>query len=295
MSILSSFGRSIPSRSLPLRHSPRLALRTNSTTAKPTTPRPVTRGPVPRRPIFKDPSKPTVSNWPWRKVKADSPYGFELERTLYARPPDINPRMLSLVTCLMGLTIMSLIIMPAPKKREPTAEEVAELEAKTAEHNIFFQYGVKIGSYVFPSATAVLGTSFVAALIAVHIFTRRIVTRITQVQSAPDGPISLRITTVGHQVVEGTGFSMKPRKVETKDCSVYFIDHKNATTVRLRVLQPNGLPYKWTLDRYAYSLDFRKLGDDFKAEGKEVVLSVPRLDHVFGKVGQGMPWYTKRE
>ncbi|ODN84834.1 hypothetical protein L202_00695 [Cryptococcus amylolentus CBS 6039] len=294
MPALSSLGLSLPRRPLSLRHFPQLAPRASSTTAKPT-PRAVTRGPVPRRPVFKDPSKPTVSNWPWRQVKADTPHGFELERTLFARPPDINPRMLSLITCLMGLMMMSFVIMPPKKKRDPTPEEIAELEAKAAESNIFFQYGVKVGSYIFPSANAVLGTSFAAALIVAHLFARRIITRLTQVQSAPNGPISLRITTVGHQVLDGTMFAMKPRKVETKDCSVYFLDHENATTVRLRVLQPNGLPYRWTLDRYAYSLDFRRLKDDFKAEGQEIVLSVPRLDYIFGKVGQGMPRYSSRK
>lgn len=70
-------------------------------------------------------------------------------------------------------------------------------------------------------------------------------------------------------------------------------DVERATTVRLRVLKPDGQPFKYTLNRFPYNLDFREIKEDYKVVDKEIVLSVPRLQQTFGAILKGKPNYAK--
>lgn len=69
-------------------------------------------------------------------------------------------------------------------------------------------------------------------------------------------------------------------------------DVERATTVRLRVLKPDGQPFKYTLDRFPYNLDFREIKEDYNVVDKEIVLSIPRLQQTFGAILKGKPNYT---
>lgn len=139
-----------------------------------------------------------------------------------------------------------------------------------------------------------------------------IATRITMVQMRPvngsgEGKRFLKLTTVAHEMVKGM---VKPREIRMEDCSVYFpsagkwphrqcilfegsYDVERATTVRLRVLKPDGRPFKYTLDRFPYNLDFREIKEDYKVVDKEIVLSIPRLQQTFGAILKGKPDYAK--
>lgn len=129
------------------------------------------------------------------------------------------------------------------------------------------------------------------------------------VNGSGEGKTFLKLTTVAHEMLKGM---IKPREVRIEDCSAYFpsagkcppplrqrilfeglYDVERATTVRLRVLKPDGQPFKYTLDRFPYNLDFREIKEDYKVVDKEIVLSVPRLQQTFGAILKGKPNYAK--
>ncbi|AFR93152.1 hypothetical protein C343_01041 [Cryptococcus neoformans C23] len=267
-----------------------------STTSTPRLPTTTGAHPVLRQrgPILQ-PRLPSATSWPWRQIPSSSPDMTILERTVFARPSDFSPPLLLFAAGVWGLFVISWYALPDPPKRELTEEEKVKIEARHAEAGFWLQLGDRVSGSVYSSAQPILMGGVSLILAGFLIASSTIATRITMVQMRPvngsgEGKTFLKLTTVAHEMLKGM---IKPREVRIEDCSAYFPSAERATTVRLRVLKPDGQPFKYTLDRFPYNLDFREIKEDYKVVDKEIVLSVPRLQQTFGAILKGKPNYAK--
>ncbi|AAW41514.2 hypothetical protein CNB01470 [Cryptococcus deneoformans JEC21] len=273
-----------------------LSSRRASTTSTPRPP--TTTGSHPalqRRGPTLQPRLPSATNWPWRQIPSSSPDVTVLERTVFARPSDFSPPLLLFAAGVWGLFVISWYALPDPPKRELTEEEKVKIEAEYAGAGFWLQLGNRVSGSVYSSAQPILMGGVSLILAGFLIASSTIATRITMVQMRPvngsgEGKRFLKLTTVAHEMVKGM---VKPREIRMEDCSVYFPSAERATTVRLRVLKPDGRPFKYTLDRFPYNLDFREIKEDYKVVDKEIVLSIPRLQQTFGAILKGKPDYAK--
>ncbi|KIR38000.1 hypothetical protein I307_06167 [Cryptococcus deuterogattii 99/473] len=272
-----------------------LSSRTASTTSTARLPTTLSTHPaLHRRGPALQPRFPLVTNWPWRQIPSSSPDTTVLERTVFARPSDFSPPLLLFAAGVWGLFVISWYALPDPPKRELTEEEKANIEAEHAKAGFWLQLGNRVSGSVYSSAQPILMGGVSLILAGFLIASTRIATRITMVQMRPvngsgEGKTFLKLTTVGHEMVKRV---IKPKEVRIEDCSAYFPSAERATTVRLRVLKPDGQPFKYTLDRFPYNLDFREIKEDYNVVDKEIVLSIPRLQQTFGAILKGKPNYT---
>ncbi|WVN85203.1 uncharacterized protein L203_100348 [Cryptococcus depauperatus CBS 7841] len=228
-------------------------------------------------------SSPT--DWPWRTIPS-SPNTILLEKTVYARPSETNPLLLTIISGLWGFFVFSWWMLPKPKKKEPTDEEKAKMAEKYERSTPIVQTGLTVAKYVSPNAQFILMGSVTVLLAGALVAANRIVTRLTIYQLRPmtgngGAKTFLRLTTIGNQMTMGL---KKPRELKIEDCDLYFPNSERATTVRLHL--PNS---RKPFDVFPYNLDFRQSKDDYKApaQGIEWVLSMQRLQEIFGVVRRG--------
>ncbi|WWC69603.1 uncharacterized protein I206_103546 [Kwoniella pini CBS 10737] len=231
---------------------------------------------------------PLQQPWPWHEIVSTSPNTITLQRTLFARPPDLSPPLLLFAAGIWGLFVIAYIALPDVPKKEYTADEkkiIEENKRKQEEANILSRLSMSFTSAIFSSAQPLIYGIVTVALLGLIASSTRIVTRINMVQIKPKnseqaGKTSLKLTNVGHEMIPWGSRGSRELKVE--DCQVYIPNLKNSHTIRLKVLK-DGQPSKWSLDRFPYSLDYRPVPDNARLD-KEVVQSTNRLQHVFGTV-----------
>lgn len=139
--------------------------------------------------------------------------------------------------------MISWYALPDPPKRELTEEEKANIEAehgkawvlapareakmlklKVLNSGFWLQLGNRVSGSVYSSAQPILMGGVSLILAGFLIASTRIATRITMVQMRPvngsgEGKAFLKLTTVGHEMVERV---IKPKEVRIEDCSAYF-------------------------------------------------------------------------
>ncbi|WWC85340.1 uncharacterized protein L201_000203 [Kwoniella dendrophila CBS 6074] len=234
---------------------------------------------------------PLQQPWPWHEIpnrSSSDPEIITLQRTLFARPPDLSPPLLLFAAGIWGLFVFAWLILPDPPKKELTLDEkklIEENERKAKEANIISRLSMGFTSAIFSSAQPLIYGIVTVALIAIITSSTRIITRINMVQTRfkDTNEIQktiLRLTNVGHEMIPFG--KPKFREVKVEDCQVYLPNLNNSHAVRLRVLK-NGQINKNSLDRFPYSLDYRAVPENTRID-KEVVQSTNRLQHVFGPV-----------
>nr|XP_018264000.1 uncharacterized protein I303_03878 [Kwoniella dejecticola CBS 10117]OBR86158.1 hypothetical protein I303_03878 [Kwoniella dejecticola CBS 10117] len=228
---------------------------------------------------------PLQQPWPWHEI-ASPPGTTMLQRTLFARPPDLSPPLLLFAAGIWGLFVVAYLALPDVQRKDYTDDEkklIEENERRKQEANIVSRLSMSFTSAIFASAQPLIYGIVSVALLGLIASSTRIVTRINMVQIKPelstqDPKTVLRLTNVGHEMIPWgkKGF----RELNVEDCQVYIPNLKNSHTIRLKVLK-DGQTNKWSLDRFPYSLDYREMPDNARVE-KEIVQSTNRLQHVFG-------------
>ncbi|WVQ98591.1 hypothetical protein IAU59_005720 [Kwoniella sp. CBS 9459] len=235
---------------------------------------------------------PLRAPWPWHESPLSTPETQILQRTLFARPSDLSPPLLLFAAGVWGIFAIAWYALPEPRQREPTDDELVLIEARNKEvqdSNIVTRTSMNLSARIFNYAQPLIFGGVSVILTSLIIGASRIATKITMVQVRPRpgagagvGQVKtfLKLRNVGHEMIPG---STRTREVELQNCRLFIPNLKNASTVRLRVVNADGSERKWTLDRFPYSLDMRDIKDLDKLD-KEVVQSFNRLEHVFGPI-----------
>ncbi|WWD15783.1 hypothetical protein CI109_100207 [Kwoniella shandongensis] len=233
---------------------------------------------------------PLQASWPWYTLPSSSPDEIVLERTVFARPPEQRPPLLLFAAGVWGLFLLSWLTLPDAPKRELTEEEKAKIELREKNSGFLTKVSTRVTDGIFNSSQPILMGGITLVLFSFLVGASRIVTKLSMVQIRPaagkgEQKTFLKLTSVGHEMVNGW---VKPREMRVEDCKVYFPNLEKATTVRLQVLRPDGTKPQYSLDRLPYALDFREM-KGFKDTDKEVVISLNRVEHIFGRVGGPTP------
>ncbi|OCF35362.1 hypothetical protein I316_02911 [Kwoniella heveanensis BCC8398] len=243
------------------------------------------------------PIVPLKAAWPWHESASQStPETQVLQRTLFARPSDLSPPLLLFAAGVWGIFAIAWYALPEPRKREPTDEEMVAIDARNKDvqdSNIASRMSMNFSATVFSYAQPLIFGGVSVILTSLIIGASRIATKITMVQVRPRSAGSaagqgqmgqvktyLRLRNVGHEMIPG---SKRTRKIDIQNCRLFIPNLKNASTVRLKIVNSDGSERKWSLDRFPYSLDMRDIKDLDKLD-KEVVQSFNRLEHVFGPI-----------
>ncbi|WVF72340.1 hypothetical protein IAT40_007154 [Kwoniella sp. CBS 6097] len=248
---------------------------------------------------------PLKAPWPWHESPLlSTPETQVLQRTLFARPSDLSPPLLLFAAGVWGIFAIAWYALPEPRKRQPTDEEMSLIDARNKEieeANIASRMSMNFTATVFNYAQPLIFGGVSVILAALIIGASRIATKITMVQVRPRTAAAagagagveatpaqaqaqvrtyLKLRNVGHEMIPG---SKRTREVEIQNCRLFIPNLKNASTVRLKIVQSDGTERKWSLDRFPYSLDMRDIKELDKLD-KEVVQSFNRLEHVFGPI-----------
>ncbi|KAE8538108.1 hypothetical protein D1P53_006175 [Cryptococcus gattii VGV] len=221
-----------------------------------------------------------TSPWPWRPITPSSKlpaHAILEERVIYARPLSFSPRKhLFLGFTLAGCGVMFWMMPDKPRMADWFSEDVG----------LFKRIRGTINNYLFldlPPFLAFAGTTLVAYRILFA--TARRVTKLSQIRTRSDGAqgietkTSLRLQT-GKQDLWGKGSGV--RELDIADVRVEAVPGRAGKGYLSLTLRPEAIRHKW-IERRPYYMDFRN--SRFVAEtDQEIVMSLNRVEHVFGKV-----------